>query len=115
MILNHVADRAYPVVESAPTLNSKFFRHGDLHGFDMAAIPERFQDSVGKTEKKHVMHRPLAKVMVNAEDAILSKGAEQNLVEFLGRGEIPAERLFNNHSRTLGAARLCQLFDDQLE
>src|ERR1700719_3151863 len=115
MILNHVADRADSIVEGAPTLDPECFRHGDLHTFDMAAIPKRLQQSIGETEKKHVVHRPLAQVMVDAEDSILTEGAEQNPVEFLGRDQVPTEGLFHNHSRALRAARLRQLFDYQLE
>src|SRR4029077_18077934 len=97
MILNHVADSARSIVESPPALDSEVFCHGDLHALDMVAIPKRLQERVGKTEEKHVVHRPLAKVMVDAEDSILIERAEQNPVEVLRRGEVPAEGLFDDN------------------
>src|SRR6266436_361247 len=115
MILNHVADSARSIVESAPALNSKVFCHGDLHAFDMLAIPKRLQERVGKTEEEQVVHRPLSKVMVDAEDCLLVEGAEQNPVEVLRRGEVPAEWLFDDNASAIVAARLRQLFDDQAE
>src|ERR1700693_3420638 len=115
MILNHVADRTNPIVERASPLDSKVFRHGDLHTFDMAAIPKRLQQRVGEPEEQHIVHRPLTQIMVDAEDATLIERAEEDLVEFLGRDEVTAEGLFNNHPRTLGTARFRQLLDDQSE
>src|SRR5580692_7518670 len=78
MILNHIADRANSIIESPPALDSEVFGHSDLHALDMVAIPKRFQDCVGKSEEYQVVHRPLAKVMVDAEDSILIESAEQN-------------------------------------
>src|SRR6266446_1659081 len=112
MILDHVADSAGLVIEGASTLDSEVLSHRDLYAFDVIAIPKRLQERVGKTEEKHVMDWPLPQVMVDAEDSILIKRAEQNLVKILRRGEVPAEGLFDNNPSGIGAARLCQLFDD---
>jgi hypothetical protein len=115
MILNHVADSARSIVESAAALDSEVFCHGYLHAFDMVAIPKRLQERISETEEKHVVHRPLSKVMVDTEDCLLIEGAEQNPVEVLRRGEVPAKRLFDDNPSAVGAARLGQLFDDQAE
>src|SRR5262249_16058372 len=55
----------------APSLDAEGFGHGDLHTLDMVAIPERFQERVGEAEEEQVVHRPLAQVMVDAEDRLL--------------------------------------------
>ena len=68
MILNHVADRADLIIESAPTLDPESFRHGDLDTFDMLAVPERLQVRVCEAEEKHIMNRLLPKIMVDAKD-----------------------------------------------
>ena len=56
------------VVEGAAALDAEVFRHGDLHALDMVAVPERLQERVGEAEEEHVVHRPLAQVVVDAED-----------------------------------------------
>ena len=43
------------------------------------------------------------------------KVPEQNPVEVLRRGEVPAEWLFDDNASAIVAARLGQLFDDQPE
>src|SRR5689334_12229202 len=96
MILNHVTDRTGFIIKSAPALDPEVFRHGDLHAFDMVAVPEGLQERVREAEKKHVMHGPLPKVMVNAKDRLLVEGAQQDPVEVLCRVEIPAEGLFDD-------------------
>src|ERR1700760_176734 len=103
MILNYVANGACFFVKSAPALNPKILRHGDLYAFHMAAIPERLQDRVGKTQKQHVMNRPLSEVMINAKDSTFIEGTQENAIKFHGRGEIPAKRLFDNYPSTLSA------------
>ena len=69
MILDDVADRARLVVEGASALDAEIFRHGDLHALHLVAVPERLQKRVGEAEEEHVVHRPLAQVMIDAEDA----------------------------------------------
>ena len=70
MVLNHVADGAGLVVERAAALHAEILRHGDLNALDVLAVPERFQERVGEAEEDHVVHRPLAEVVVDAEDVI---------------------------------------------
>ena len=89
------------VVERAAALDAEVLRHGDLHALDVVAVPERFQERVGEAEEHHVVHRPLAEVMVDAEDRRLVEGAEQDPVEFLRRGEVAAERLFDDDAAPL--------------
>ena len=47
--------------------------------------------------------------------AVSSKVAEQDPVELLRRGQVSAERLFDDDAGALGAARLGELFHDQPE
>src|SRR5258707_5948423 len=112
MILNNVADCTGFIIEGASTLDSKVLSHCDLHAFDVVAIPKRLQERVGKTEEKHVVHRPLPPVIVDAEDSSVIKRAEQNPVKILRRSEDPTEGLFANHTSGVTADLLCQLFDD---
>ena len=106
MILHDVADRARLIIESAPPLDAEVFGHGDLHTLDMVAIPERFQERIGEAEEEHVVHRPLAQVMVDAEDRLLVEGAEQGAVERLRREEIVTERFFNDDASAVACIQL---------
>src|SRR5580692_11667840 len=115
MILNHVADRAGLIIESAPTLDPESFRHGDLDGFDMLTVPDRLQGRVCKAEEKHIMDRLLPKIMIDAKDRFLIKSAKKNPVEFPGRGEVPAKGFFDNNASAFVAIRFRQLFHDQTE
>ena len=83
MVLDHVANGAGLIVESAAPFHAKVFRHGDLHAFDVVAIPERLHEGVGKPEDHHVVHRPLAQVVVDAKDRGFGEDGMQNAVELL--------------------------------
>src|SRR5499427_10138376 len=101
MILHDVADRTRLIIKRAPPLDPEVFGHGDLHTLDMVAIPERFQECIGEAEEEHIVHRPLAQVMVDAEDRLLVEGAEQRVVERLRREEIVTEWFFNDDASTV--------------
>src|SRR5256884_1105808 len=115
MILDDVAHGARLVVEHAPALNSELFGHRDLHALDVIAVPERLQERVGEAEEEHVVHRPLAEVVVDAKDRRLVKAAEQHAVESLRRREVTAEGLFDDDASTADTARLGQLLHDDPE
>ena len=99
MVLHHVADGADLFVKCAPALDAEILRHRDLHALDVVTVPERFQHRVGKAEEQHVMHRLLAEIMVNAKNRVLVEGLEQDGIECLGRGQVAAERFFNDDPR----------------
>src|SRR5262245_18204320 len=115
MILHDVADRTRLIIKSAPPLDTEVFGHGDLHTLDMVAIPEGFQERIGEAEEEQVVHRPLAQVMVDAEDRLLVEGAKQGTVERLRREEIVTERFFNDDTRAVRAFSFAQLFYDHPE
>src|SRR5262247_4311803 len=96
MVLDDVTDRARLLIKSTPPLDAEVLGHGDLHTLDMVAIPERFQERIGEAEEEQVVHRQLSEVMVDAEDRLLVKRAEQRVVELLRRKKIVAERFFND-------------------
>ena len=102
-------------VEDASALDAEVLRHGDLHALDVVAVPERLQERVGEAEEEQVLHRPLAQVMVDAEDRRLVEGCQQDAIELPRRGEVPAERLFDDDAGALGAARLAELLHDHPE
>src|SRR6202030_3260426 len=103
MVLDDVADRAGFIIEGAPALDPEVFSHGDLNALDVVAIPERLQQRVRKAKEDHVMHRPLSKIMVDAEDGFLLKACEQDPIEFLRRRQVMSEGLFDDDASVLAA------------
>src|SRR5262245_46187766 len=115
MVLDDVTNSARLIIKSPSSLDTKVLGHRDLHTLNMVAIPEWFQDRIGETEKKHVVHRPLTQVMVDAKDGLLVEGAEQSLVELLRRDKIVAERLLDDDASAVGALSFTELFYDCAE
>jgi len=70
----------------------------------MVAIPDRLQEGIGKAEIKDVLHRFLAQVVVDAENARLRQRLVQGFVQGDCRCPISPERLLHHHTRLLRAA-----------
>ena len=94
MVLDDIADRSGHVVKSAAALHSEIFRHGDLHALDIVAIPECFRERVGETKDQHVVHRPLAEEMIDAENTGFIEDGEENFVQLQRRRPDRARRAF---------------------
>ena len=101
MILNDVADGAGLVVKAAAALHAEILRHGDLHAFDIGAIPERLHERIGEPEDEHVVHRPFAEVMVDAKIADSGKSPCRNRLRFCAEARSCAERLLDDDARAV--------------
>src|SRR5262245_10479749 len=112
MVLDDIANGAGRVIKAPSTLNAEILGHGDLHAFNVVAIPERLQKSIGETEEQHVVNRPLAEIMIDAENPFLVECPEQDTIEILRRGEIRSKGLLDNDARSFGAAGLPEMFYD---
>src|SRR4029450_4184106 len=99
MVLHHVADRADFLVKVAASLNAKTLGHRDLHVIDVVAIPDRLEKRVGEAEGEEVLHRFLAKEVVDSEYGLLRKHRVQGVVEFARGSEASAERFFDDDTR----------------
>ena len=73
MVLDHVANGASLIVESAASLHAEILCHGDLDAFNVVAIPEWLHEGIGEAKNHHVVHRTLAEIVVNAKDRGLGK------------------------------------------
>ena len=69
VVLDDVADDAGLLVELAAALHAEALGHRDLHVLDVVAVPDRLEERVGEAEVEDVLHRLLAEVVVDAEDA----------------------------------------------
>ena len=80
MVLHHVAERAGVIVVAAAMLDAHRFGDGDGHIVDVAPVPDRLEERIGKTERQDVLHRFLAEIMINPEDlGFLETGGEDGI------------------------------------
>ena len=68
MVLHHVAQRPGMIVIAAAMLDAHGLGDGDRHIIDVAPVPERLEQRIGKTEGEDVLHRLLAEIVVDAEN-----------------------------------------------
>src|SRR5215470_12834156 len=80
MILDHVANGAGTIIEGASALYAEALGHGDLDTLHELAVPERLQKRIREPEEEHVVHRSLAKVMIDAEDRCFIEMLQENTV-----------------------------------
>ena len=69
MVLDDVACGADAVVVSGAPGHADVLGHGDLHMVDVIVVPDRLVHGVRETQRQHVLHGLLAKIMVDAEHA----------------------------------------------
>ena len=60
VVLEHVPQQSGPVEISGAVFDADRFRHRDLHRIDVIAVPDRFENEVGKPEHQDILHRFLA-------------------------------------------------------
>jgi hypothetical protein len=120
VILQHVTGRAGGVVVAgAAALHAELLGDGDLDVLDVVAVPDRLEDRVVEAKAEQVLDRLLAEVVVDAKQLVLAQRAVQRVVQGLGRGEVAAEGLLDDHAAKRRAAlrlleqarvgpRLCQ-------
>ena len=96
MVRHHVAQRAGGVVELAASLDIERLRDGDLDMVDVIAIPQRLENAVGEPKHQDVLNRLFPEIVVDPIDLALGEHAEDVAIEGLSRGQIDAERLFDD-------------------
>src|SRR5258708_19687491 len=93
MITDAVGDGAGLIIEGAPALYTEIFRHRYLHALDIVAIPECLHERICEAEGNHVIHRPLAQIVVDPEDCTFIELSEKDFIELLRRCQVMPERL----------------------
>src|SRR6516225_8046400 len=96
MVGDHVPERAGALIKLAAPLDSDDLGGRDLHMIDVPAIPDRLEQSVGKAQRHHVLHRFLTQEMVDSINLMLAKRPEDFGVERFCGSEVMAERLLDN-------------------
>ena len=117
MVLEHVSHDTGSVIVASSMSHVHGFRYRDLNVVDVVAVPEGFEDGVGKPEGQDVLNRLLAKVMINPVDLVFVEYRVDLPVQLLGTGKIVAEGFLYNDAAPPGAilaeSGLSQLIDDQ--
>ena len=98
MVLDDVACGADTVVIASTTSHADVLGHGDLHMVDVIVVPDRLVHGVRETQRQHVLHGLLAKIMVDAEHARRVEHFGDHAIELLGAGQVMTERLFDDHT-----------------
>jgi hypothetical protein len=57
----------------------RFLQH--LEALDVLTVPERLGKAIGESKEEHVVHGPLAEIMINSENSPFVEGLKQNLIE----------------------------------
>ena len=73
MVLHHVAQRAGAVVEIAARTHPNAFGDGDLDVGDALAPPQRLEQGIAETQRRQVLHRRLAQVVIDAQGLLLAE------------------------------------------
>ena len=104
VVLQHVADRAGPVVEPAPVGDVERLGHGDLDVVHVGPVQQRLDHRVGEPDEQHVLHRVEGQPVIDPEDRLLTEVPVHRVVQLQRAGQVDPERLLHHHPRALGAA-----------
>ncbi|MPN55856.1 hypothetical protein SDC9_203540 [bioreactor metagenome] len=95
MVLDHIPQCTYSIVESTPTANTHIFDSGNLYPVNVIAVPDRFKNRVCKTECQYILYGFLPEIMVYPVYLPLFERLFEHQVHFVTAFKIVAERLFN--------------------
>ena len=113
MVLHDVAQRAIAVVIGPASAGADGFGDGDLHMLDGVLVPQRFEQRVGEAQRHQVLHRLLAEIVVDPEDAVFGEHLAERLLDLEAGFEVVAERLLDGDARALvRKARALQVLCD---
>src|SRR5450631_3614870 len=92
MILHHVAQGTGVFIISRPALDPNRFGDGDLDMIDVRGIPQWFEERIGEAQRHQILHRLLAEIMIDAENALLSEDRANCIVDERCRTAVLADR-----------------------
>ena len=81
------------------------FGDGDGHIINVATIPHRLEERIGKTKRQNVLHRFLAEIMINPKDLGFLEAGGENGVQGARRFQIVADRFLNHDPCPFPVAR----------
>ena len=98
MVGHHVAKCARRVVVAAALFHADILSHSNLHVVDIAAVPDRFKDSVRESKHQNVLNRLLSQIVIDAIDLMLLQAGAQTPIQSSGRIEAGTKGLLDDHA-----------------
>ena len=111
VVLDDVPEAADRVVEAAAVLDAEVLRHRDLHGLDVAAVPDRLEQGVREAQVGDVLDRLLAEEVVDPVDLLLRQDLVDLVVELDGRVQVVPEGLLDHDPGVLRQPRAAEPLD----
>ncbi len=108
---HHVAIGTGRFVEARALIETKGFRHIDLHVVDEVAVPDRLEQAVGEPERQDVLRRLFAEEMIDSEDPVLGEHLVKLGIERHCTRQIGPERFFHDDPGALDEPRFGQQAD----
>ena len=96
MVRNHVPQSTGGFIVRTTLAHTHGLGGGNLNIIDIAPIPNRLKDTVGKTEHHQVLDGFLAQVVIYSEDLFFFQDLFHFDIEFHRRSQISTERLFDD-------------------
>src|SRR5438477_552537 len=98
MVLHHVTKSAGLIIITSAPFHSESFGGGDLDMIDVARVPKRLENGVGKAQNKNVLCCFFPEKMIDSICLFLGERFTDNVIELARGREISSERFFDNHS-----------------
>ena len=102
-------------VKRAAVLHAEILGQGDLDAGHVVAVPDRLQERIGEAEIEDIHDRLLPEEVVDAEDGVFREHRPRDAVELPRRGQVAAERLFDDDARMIGQVRSTEPRDHRRE
>ena len=99
VILHHVAQRSGVIVITAAVLDAHGFGDGDGHIINVATIPDRLEERIGKTKGQNVLHRFLAEIVINPKDLRFVEAGGEDGIQGARGFQVVADRLLDHDPR----------------
>src|ERR1700683_500772 len=95
---DHVAQGTRLIVIAATHFHTHLFGDGNLHMVNVAAIPGRLKNAIGKTQGQNVLDGFFPEIMVDPIDLIFAQFLLDFAIQRFRRGKVTAKRLFYDHA-----------------
>ena len=107
MVLNHVAQGTRAFVIPSASFESHRFGRRNLHVLNVAPVPDRLKEGVGKPQGQNILYRFFTQVMVYPVNLLFGKKPAQQGIQLLSRFKVMPKRFFNHnpHPRFVATER----------
>ena len=95
MILDHVAQGPGLIIIMAPVFHADLFGHGDLDMIDVASVPDRLKQGIGKAEGQDILDGLLTQIVVDTKNlGFVKDPASEHSIQSSGPRPGPGRMVF---------------------